>query len=273
MHNPLRQHFRRPSIYLKLPSEGRYYPPEAIDLPENKEIPIYPMTAIDEITSKTPDALFNGIAVVEIIKSCAPNIKDPWSIPAIDLDAVLIAIKAASGGSELDIESECPKCNHKSDYSINTAGLLANISKPNYEVPIEINELIVRFNPLSYKTVNKINLLQFELEKKLKNVSEIEDKDVRSNSMTSAIKELADIGIELITETIQSITTNVVSVTEKHHINEFLKNCDKQTYETIRQTVINLRQDSELKPLRIKCGNCSHEYEQSLAFNITDFFG
>ena len=78
MTNPLKQYFRRPAIYLRLPSEGKFYSQGAIDLPENKEIPIYPMTAIDEITTKTPDMLFNGTAVIEIIKSCVPNIKNPW---------------------------------------------------------------------------------------------------------------------------------------------------------------------------------------------------
>lgn len=93
--NPLKQYFRRPAIYLKLPSEGKYYPIDAIDLPDNKELPVYPMTAIDEITSKTPDALYSGVAISEIIKSCVPNIKDPWSIPTIDLDAILIEIGRA----------------------------------------------------------------------------------------------------------------------------------------------------------------------------------
>jgi hypothetical protein len=86
--NPLKQYFRRPSIYLKLPSGGVGYPLGSLNRTENGELPVYPMTAIDEITSKTPDALFNGSAVVEIIKSCVPDITDPWSIPSTDLDAI-----------------------------------------------------------------------------------------------------------------------------------------------------------------------------------------
>jgi hypothetical protein len=52
MTNPLKQYFRRPAIYLRLPSNGKFYSQGAIDLPDNKEIPVYPMTAIDEITTK-----------------------------------------------------------------------------------------------------------------------------------------------------------------------------------------------------------------------------
>ena len=62
--NPLQQYFRRPAIYLRLPSEGNGYPEGSINLPDNGEVPVYPMTTIDEITSRTPDALFNGTVVV-----------------------------------------------------------------------------------------------------------------------------------------------------------------------------------------------------------------
>ena len=70
--NPLKQFFRQPAIYMRLPSQGEYWPEGSIALPENKELPVYPMTAIDEITYRTPDALFNGQAVVNVIKSCVP---------------------------------------------------------------------------------------------------------------------------------------------------------------------------------------------------------
>ena len=76
--NPLKQYFRRPSVYMKLPSNGQGYPEGSLEMPENGELPVYPMTAIDEITARTPDALFNGTAVAELITSCVPNIKDPW---------------------------------------------------------------------------------------------------------------------------------------------------------------------------------------------------
>ena len=58
--NPLKQYFRQPAIYLRLPTGGKYWPPGSIELTHNGEFSVYPMTAIDEITYRTPDALFNG---------------------------------------------------------------------------------------------------------------------------------------------------------------------------------------------------------------------
>ena len=273
MENPLKQHFRRPAIYLKLPSDGNFYPPGTIELPESKEIPIYPMTAIDEITSKTPDALFNGTAVVEVIKSCAPNIKDPWYIPSIDLDALLIAIKSATGGNDLEISSECPACDTQSNYTINMIGLLSNVNTGDYGKPFEIGELIIKFQPLSYKTVNKINLIQFEIERKVKAYNEIEDQELKTKHSTETMRELTILSTNTIAETIQSITTSSAVVDNKEYITEFLKNCDISTYEAIRKQVVELRERSDLKPLKMKCSHCSHEYQQPLAFNVSDFFG
>ena len=89
--NPLTQYFRQPSIYIKLPSQGNYYPAGAIEMPQNGELPVLPMTAIDEITYRTPDALFSGQAVINVIQSCIPAIKDAWAIPSIDIDTILVA--------------------------------------------------------------------------------------------------------------------------------------------------------------------------------------
>ena len=270
--NPLKQYFRRPSIYLKLPSGGKYYPEGSIELPENNEVPIYPMTAIDEITSKTPDALFNGIAVTEIIKSCVPNIKDPWQVPATDLDALLIAIRAATNGNMLDVESSCPSCKEESSYNINLVGLLSNLGNVNYEDTIKVNDLTIKFNPLSYRKLNDINLAQFEIEKSIRNLENMENDEERLKSSNSTMKSLNNLSMALITEAIESIATPSVIVTEKEHINDFLRNCDKHTYDVLKTTAVKFRESSQLKPLKVKCIHCQHEYEQPLTLNVTDFF-
>lgn len=270
--NPLQQYFRRPAIYLKLPSGGDFYPVGALDLPDNKEIPIYPMTAIDEITSKTPDALFNGLAVTEIIKSCAPNIKDPWSVPAIDLDAILIAIRAATNGNMLDVDSTCTSCNETASYSVNLIGLLSKLNVSEYTASIKLDEITVKFNPLAYKTVNKINLSQFEIEKNIRKMDAITSDEERLNYSTEMMKQLNELSMNLISESIEYISTPTAVVTEKEYILDFLKNCDKNSFNTLKAHTVKLRESAQLKPLPVKCIHCEHEYEQSLTLNVSDFF-
>lgn len=270
--NPLKQYFRRPALYLKLPSGGNFYPEGSIELSENKEIPIYPMTAIDEITSKTPDGLYNGVAVAEIIKSCAPNIKDPWSIPVLDLDAILIAIRAATSGGNMDIESSCPACKEDASYGINLTGLLNNLGTGDYSNNMKIDDLTFKFTPLTYKKVNSMNLVQFEIERSIRTLDNITNDDERLKISSDAMKKLNSLSMQLVTEAIEYIATPSAMVTEKEHIMEFLLNCDKNTYDTLKSTAVKYRESAQMKPLKIKCIHCQHEYEQTLTLNVSDFF-
>jgi hypothetical protein len=270
--NPLKQYFRRPEIYIKLPSGGNFYPEGSIDLPENKELPVYPMTAIDEITSKTPDALFNGTAVVDIIKSCLPNIKDPWSVPSIDLDHILIAIRVASNGNLLDIESICPSCNEEASYDINLIGLLSNITVGNYNDLVVLNELSFKFKPFTYQKLNNINMIQFEIEQSINKLESITDPVEKQTQSGIAMQKLNKLSIELISESIEHIGTPTAFVEEKEYILDFLQNCDRKLFEQLRTTAVKLRESSQIKPLDVKCIHCSHDYTQKLTLNVSDFF-
>jgi hypothetical protein len=270
--NPLRQYFRRPALYLKLPSGGNFYPADSIDMPENGEVPIYPMTAIDEITSKTPDALYNGVAVTDIIKSCVPSIKNPWVIPAIDIDPILVAIRAASGDGTLELESTCPKCDDSSSYGVNLSGILQTYTPGDYNTPLDLGELKVKFKPLSYKQINDANIAQTELQRAMIQASVIEDDDKKLKESSRLLSAINNITLSVICESIEHVQTPTLKVDNKEHIMDFLKNSDRNTYERIKNTSIELRASTETKPLKLKCISCSHDYEQPFVLNVSDFF-
>ena len=77
--NPLANYMRQPKIYIRLPSQGKYWPDNSIIIPETGEFPVYSMTAKDELSFKTPDALMNGQAMVDVIHSCMPTIKNAFN--------------------------------------------------------------------------------------------------------------------------------------------------------------------------------------------------
>lgn len=271
--NPLRQYFRRPAVYLKLPSEGKSYAPGVVNIPETGELPVYPMTAIDEITARTPDALFNGTAVTELIKSCIPDIKEPWAINSNDLDSILIAIKAASGGNELEIDSQCPNCQNEARYGINLVGILANMKAGNYEEPLKLTDLSIKFRPLTYKEMNEASMGQFEVQKLFNKMGEEPDEQKRNEISQAALGAITELTMEILSKTIEYIQTPTSTVDTKDFILDFLRNCDKNMYIKIRDYNAELKTATEIKPLEIKCQNCSHEYKQPFTLNPSDFFG
>lgn len=272
MSNPLRQYFRRPALHFTLPSKGKFYPDGAIDMPETGELPVFPMTAIDEITSKTPDALFNGSAIVDIIKSCVPAIKDPWAIPSTDLDAILIVIRSATTGNDFEVTSTCPKCENEGTYNLNLMGLLTNIKIDGYDELLEMGDLKFKFKPLSYRDVNKGNMVQFTMQREIAELERIENNDERSIKASETMKKLSKLNTDFLASTIESIQTPADIVTDNLFICEFLENCDRGTHDLIRAKVVLLRESSAVKPQKIKCVACSHEYEQIISLNVTDFF-
>lgn len=271
--NPLQQYFRRPAVYIKLPSNGEGYPEGAIDIPENGEIPIYPMTAIDEITTRTPDALFNGSAVVELIKSCVPNIKDPWKVNNIDLDPILVAIRAATYGTSMEVNSTCPSCKEDAKYDINLTSLMSSFKHGEYHKPLVIGEMQIKFSPMPFTEMNKASLAQFEVQKVLQMILNIDDEQARNEKTKEAMQQINSTYMDLICQMIQYIRTPTATVIDKTFIKEFMVNCDKGSYDKIRDYSIELKQGTEIKPLKVKCIHCEHEYEQTFSVNVTDFFG
>ena len=144
--NPLARHFRQPVLYIKLPSQGHFWPDGSLDQSVTGEIPILAMTTKDEIVLRTPDALLNGQGVIDVIQSCCPTIKDAWNMPSIDVDSLIIAIRMASYGNQMDFGATCPHCNTTSDYAVDLSVVLASMETPNYNKPVEINKLKIKIS-------------------------------------------------------------------------------------------------------------------------------
>jgi hypothetical protein len=271
--NPLKQYFRRPAIYLKLPSGGTMYSPSVLTIPESGELAVYPMTAIDEISAKTPDALYNGTALVDIIKSCIPDIKDPWAINSIDLDAILIAIRSAAGGNDMSVSSECPSCKELAEYAVNLIGILGQLKSADYNEELILNELSIKFRPLTYKEMNDAGTGQIEAQRMFILLEKEEDETVRMKKTQQALKFITDITMRILSQTITHIKTPNAFVEEREYILDYLQNCDRDTYIAIREYNTNLKAQTEIKPLKIKCIHCQHDYEQPFTLNTSDFFG
>ena len=271
--NPLSQYFRQPSIYVKLPSGGQHYADGAIDMPANGELPVYPMTAIDEITYRTPDALFNGNAVTNVIKSCVPAIRDPWAIPAMDVDSILVAIRIASYGHNMEMSTTCPHCENEADYGLDLRTILEQIKTPDYSKPVVAGDLQIFFKPMTYKHLNNNNQKQFEEQKLLQVLpdSDMPDTD-KMTAMSAALVKLTHITIDALSQSVAAVKTPDGLVSEPGFIEEMLKNCDRRLFAQIRDHIINVKSQAEIQPIKLKCSACEKEYQQAVTLDMTSFF-
>ena len=271
--NPLSKHFRQPAIYLRLPSDGKFWPKDSLQLPPNNDIPVYPMTVKDEITLKTPDALMNGSGVVSVIESCCPNIKNGWDVPAVDLDAILIAIRLASYGEGMDVTSSCSNCKEENEFTVDLRVLLDSISPAEYN-PVSIDGLEFMFKPQSFKGLNEVNMISFEQQKLVDAISNSDlTTEEKSGYIKVAFEKLTDMNIMALVNCIDYITLeDGTLVDNRGHIKEFITNCERKVYDQIKDLITTEVAKQKLDPMTLECPACQHQYTTELNFEYANFF-
>lgn len=270
--NPLTQYFRQPAIYIQLPSQGKFYPPGVLNLPPNGEVPILPMTSVDEITYRTPDALFNGTATVNVIKSCVPSIRDPWAMPSVDIDAVLVGIRIASYGHAMDLNVLCPACNTDDEISVDLRAVNDRLKIGDYTTPLVIGDLEFWFQPINYKSVNENSRMQLEQQQAMRVLDSDVDDKVKLEQLNHSMKLITETTTRTIAQSIATIKTPQALVHETEYIIDFLNNCDSKIFNQLRDHVIQIKQKSDIQPLALTCKHCSHEYTQPFTLDLSSFF-
>jgi len=272
--NPLQKYFRQPSIYVKLPSGGKHYPSGSIDLPNNGELPIYPMTAMDEILTRTPDALFNGSAVAQLFQSCVPNIKDPWVVPQVDIDMLFTAIRIASYGHNMEMSVTCPKCNEVQDFELDLRQVIDQYGVPDFDKTLKFSDLEVYFRPLNYHEISQSAQKQFEQQKKIQltaNAENVTDQD-KLKVMSDALAEVTKMTMGTMIESIAGISSEGQYIEDRAQIAEFIENIDRTMYSKIRDHLSEVRSKGEMKPLSITCKECNNQFEQPFTLDMSNFF-
>lgn len=269
--NPLTQYFRQPAIHIRLPSQGKFYPQGTLSMPPNGELPVLPMTSVDEITYRTPDALFNGSATVSVIQSCVPAIRDPWSMPSTDMDAVLVAIRIASYGHGMDISTTCPACEAADDITVDLRRVNDSLNGGNYDEKLQIGDLEFYFRPITFRSVNQNNQVQMEQQQVLRSLESLSDVE-RSEKVESLMKSINDATLSTVAHSVAAIKTPSALVTEYEFILDFMQNIDSKIFNQIRDRAIELKQQSEVKPLDLTCKECSHQYTQPFTLDLSSFF-
>lgn len=272
--NPLAKHFRQPAIYFKLPSNGSYWKEGSLDLPITGELAVYPMTARDEITLRTPDALLNGQGVVDVIQSCIPSIVNAWDMPSVDVDASLVAIRIASYGQTMELDAKCPHCNEEHKYGVDLTMVLPTMRCPNYSKKIEAGTLKIKLKPQNYFSSNQTDQLRFEEQRIVQALSdENVPEDTRVAEFGKHMKKIVDLNIKILLDSTDYIETDDGTiVTDKPYISEFYNNCETTTVQMIQDRLREYAQEAEFKPMETACNSCQKGFVIPLTFEYSRFF-
>jgi hypothetical protein len=270
--NPLQKFFRQPAIYFMPPSGGRWWPPGAMNVPPTGEFAVYPMTSRDEVLLRTPDALLNGQGMVDVIQSCIPDIKDAWKMPATDVDAVLIAMRIASYGHQMDFESTCPHCNEEHTYALDLRSMLDQIKAPNFEETFTYEDITVKFRPQQYYGLNRNNKINFEVQKLSQSIDNMTDEDAKVNETVIQMNKLVDLNLEILAECTESISFGEETVTDRRYILEFYKNINSKMVSIVQTAYGELAAKGAIPKQKTQCAGCNEEMDMAITFDYANFF-
>lgn len=280
--NPLANFMRQPKIYIKLPSGGAFWKEGSLDMPPNGELPVYSMTAKDELSFKTPDALMNGQAVVDVIQSCIPNIKNAWECPNLDLDLILISIRIATYGEMMSVTHTVPNTAEKVDHEIDLRVLVDQIlSRSQWIDNVQITDgLICYIKPLTYKHATQTNLKAFETQKMMQGINNDSiDDDKKLEIFNSTFKKMSDITIGLIADSVIAVSTPNDTVTDPEFIREFIEKADFSLIQKIQDHITEMKKHSGIQPILVHATEeqiaqgAPEVYELPISMDNSDFFG
>jgi hypothetical protein len=272
--NPLSKYFRKPTIYVQIPTGGRFNP--EIDKTILDEIPIMPMTAIDEISMSNPDELLNGEALVNLITSCVPTIPEPRNLCNIDADFLYLAIKHATYGKNIEHTHTCSNCEEQADYNIDINSILDKFPEIHEVEPVEYKDLKIYVHPPKMESMTRMALIEVEQTRILDAISDTGDESITEIELAKqfalSFRKVSKQNVNLLIEAIDRIETLDEVVTDKDTILEFMDNCETKVITRINDQITKVNnRPKDLTTFEFTCDACDNKEKVRFELNPVNF--
>ncbi len=262
--NPLLASFiKLPGRVFKLPSGGYLYKNNELREGINEgELHVRPLGALSEIKLKSPDMLFSGQAVREVLGECVPEILQPLELFGRDIDALMVFLRVVTYGPifKIDAKHGCEKDENEEDgikahqYDIDLEGIINDIREldpttvgSNYTVEMENGQNVI-FDPVRFKHI--IELLQ----------SNNKDLPTAEDIQQNLIKNLLN------------MINNIDGISDKKQIEEWIKAVPAPYITKIANALEASNEWGPKFERQVKCRGCGEMITVELPLNPVNFF-
>ena len=276
--NPLQGYLRVPKLYILLPSGGKFSNIESIsDI--SQELPIYPLTSMDKTLLRNPDALLNGESMAKVITSCT-GITDAYELTANDVDVILLAVRYATYGNDLEITSTCSDCNATLEHTIQIEPLLETISvlEDHYIITLD-NDLQCYLKPYTFRDAQKAALSAFRETSELNTLINKEaDEMSKLVTFNKSFIAMANLNIEILSNAIIKVIipetddSEEITVTNNKHIEEWVLGISKQQADVVINKLNEINELGIQREVETTCEKCNGTFETKIEFNTSNFF-
>lgn len=284
INNPLQQFFRKPKFTIQLPSRGKWYTKNSLKNPDGT-VEIYAMTAADETRSKTSEIMFNGNSLFDLLKSCAPDIINPESMPTVDLDAVMLSIRRASYGDNLSYEVDVPNTILTTKINLSIEKLVSDLPDASLVWDETLNILSSEKTTVSL-TIKPLNLKNmFSITKQIIKHQQTTDEISRNNQsndqkidqLDEQMKHLSALSINMIADSIVKITAGEFSTENSAEIRQFINNIDVEYFKAIQSHIENQKNKLSFKAQPVQSTEeqiqqgAPAQWSAPIQFDLTNF--
>lgn len=256
--NPLLDRIKMPGETFTLPSGGLFYKNgELSDDVEDAEVHVHPMTAIDEITIKTPDLLFSGEAVKQVFARCIPQVQNVDQLLAKDVDFLLVCLRKVSYGEELRLEytHDCKDAKEHT-YAVNVSQFIKaakRIDPTTFAKTFSVdmpNGQVVHMQPIRFKEFVRV---------------------MQSNNPEDEMDDPVKVR-DMMVESVANIITHVDDVEDHEMIKEWLAKVKPQFLKLINDHIDKTLEWGPEFTTTVKCQDCGSDMEITAPMNPLYFF-
>lgn len=274
-HNPLAKYFRAPGIAVRLPSGGNFQPVGNVTFTPGGDVSVLPMRGADEMLMKSPDALMNGHAIEQTIKSCVPGVVNPQLLPTPDVDAILLAIRAATYGDQMDIECVCPHCKAENAFAFSISAVLDTAVELDPEYPVRLSDdVLVYVRPFNLKASTRISMVAFHEARKMQLLEDSKaTEDEKQAALRVSFDSINNMNTDALASSVAAVVVPEGAIEDPTMIREFVANISTDWLKKIEDQLKKVNESGIDKVQKVLCVKCEKEFETSVEFDPSNFFG
>jgi hypothetical protein len=172
----------------------------------------------------------------------------------------------------MSVTHQCTACNAVNDYDIELGTVVEHYNACEYDNKVVLKDLSIKIHPLTYKQWTEFQLQNFQLQRQLKQITEMTDEQQQGLMVNELYAKLTVIQQNAIFLQIASVDTGTQVVDEREFITEWLDNCDKDIFDAIKDKIEANRTAWEIPKIAAVCNACSAENQIAITMDQTSFF-
>ena len=143
-----------------------------------------------------------------------------------------------------------------------------------YANPFDYKGMKIFVKPLNYDALNKQNLESFEQQRLVTMVNDADlSAEEKQRRFAEIFQNMTNYSVANIADSMrQNCYTRWQSSKQRTHINDFVKNNERQFYEALKNHIQEVAKSVPSKDVTTNCSECQNQYITPFTFDQSNFF-